>query len=205
MGFHAIPKTAYEPYRGPKTIAHPETAQNPRALYNKPTARTIGKGPIPVNDAEISRFITDTFKGVDVVVNSYGSFFFYNPDSNMPPDHKFPFVTIVTSDINDQFSNLSRPSVCRLNIGVGKQTFRALFGKPKLPSSTDSAPESDATASDYDFTALDKVMPHPVYGNMYWVCVLNPSNATFETKVRPLLAEAYEMAVSKYSRQAART
>jgi hypothetical protein len=39
---------------------------------------------------------------------------------------------------------------------------------------------------------------------MYWVCVLNPSDEIFETNVRPLLAEAYEQAVSKYNRQAAR-
>ena len=47
-------------------------------------------------------------------------------------------------------------------------------------------------------------MPHPVYGRMYWVCVLNPSDETLETKARPLLVEAYELAVSKYNRQAAR-
>jgi hypothetical protein len=46
-------------------------------------------------------------------------------------------------------------------------------------------------------------MPHPVYGRMYWVCVLNPSEETFETKVRRLLAEAYDLAVSRYKRQAA--
>jgi hypothetical protein len=38
---------------------------------------------------------------------------------------------------------------------------------------------------------------------MYWVCVLNPSAETFETEVRPLLSEAYELAVSKYNRQTA--
>ena len=47
-------------------------------------------------------------------------------------------------------------------------------------------------------------MPHPVYGRMYWVCVLNPSDETFATKVQPLLAEAYDMAVVKYTRLAAR-
>ncbi|HEU5201003.1 MAG TPA: DUF6194 family protein [Ktedonobacterales bacterium] len=150
-----------------------------------------------MNDAEISRYITDTFEGVDVVVASDASFFFYNPDSTLPPDHRFPFVTIVTSDAYDQFSNLNRPSVFRLNIGIGKQTFRSLFGLPTPSSGTDNA-------SDYDFTALDQVMPHPVYGRMYWVCVLNPSDETLETKTRPLLVEAYELAVSKYNRQAAR-
>jgi len=158
-----------------------------------------------MNEAEVSGYITATFEGVDVVVANGDSFFFYNPDSNVPPDHRFPFVTLVTSDFNDQFSNLDRPSVFRLNIGLGKQTFRTLFGKPKLPPYGDSAAESDANDSDYDFTALDQVMPHPVYGRMYWVCVLNPSDETFTTKVQPLLAEAYELAVSKYNRGASRS
>lgn len=156
-----------------------------------------------MNEAEISRYITDTFKGVDVVVAMEASFFFYNPDSDLPPDHRFPIVTIVTSDLHDQFSNLDRPSVFRLNIGVSKQTFQSLLGLPQPPSEADSATEGKAAYSGYDFTALDQVMPHPVYGRMHWVCVLNPSDETFETKVRPLLAEAYDMAVSKYNRKAA--
>lgn len=154
-----------------------------------------------MNEAEISRYIIETFEGVDVVMASGDSFFFYNPDKNVPPDHRFPFVTLVTSDINDQFSNLNRPSVFRLNIGIGKQTFRSLFGNPSLPAYGASAAESGDTSSDYDFTALDQVMPHPVYGRMYWMCVLNPSDQTFETQVRPRLTEAYEMAVSKYKRK----
>ncbi|HEY7356036.1 MAG TPA: DUF6194 family protein [Ktedonobacterales bacterium] len=148
-----------------------------------------------MNDAEISRHITETFEGVDVVVNAdNASFFFYNPDSSVPPDHRFPFITLVTSDAYDQFSDLNRQSVFRLNIGLSKPTFRALFGVGK-PSSDDENP------GDYDFTALDQVMPHPVYGRMYWVCVLNPGEETFATKVRPLLAEAYELAVSRCQRR----
>jgi hypothetical protein len=157
-----------------------------------------------MNESEISQYITETFEGVDIVVASGDSFFFYNPDRNLPPDHRFPFVTIVTSDINDQFSNLNRPSVFRLNIGIGKQTFRSLFGEPSLPSGRDSAAISDENSSDYDFTALDQIMPHPVYGRMFWVCVLNPGEVTFETKVRQPLAEAYDLAVSKHKRRAAR-
>ena len=138
-----------------------------------------------MNEADTSRYITKRFEGVDSVIVSDNSFFFYNPDADVPPDHRFPFVTLMTNDLNDQFSNLDRPSVFRLNIGVSKQTFRSLFGE-----ATDSP----------DFTALDQVMPHPVYGRMYWVCILNPGDETFETKVRPLLVEAYNMAVSKYKR-----
>lgn len=49
-------------------------------------------------------------------------------------------------------------------------------------------------------------MPHPVYGKMYWVCVciLSPSEDTFQDVVQPLLAEAYELDVSKYAKRAAR-
>ena len=43
-------------------------------------------------------------------------------------------------------------------------------------------------------------MPHPVYGMMYWVCVLNPGAATFK-KVEELLAEAYDMAVRKRTKK----
>lgn len=161
-----------------------------------------------MNEAEVSKYITSTFEGVDVVVDSGSSFFFYNPDSSVPPDHRFPIVTLVTSDIYDQFSNLDRPGVFRLNIGIGKQTFRARFGKPVLPSQPsdmDSTAENEANQSEYDFTALDKVMPHPIYGRMYWVCVLNPSDETFATQVRPLLAEAYDLATGKYDRKGSRS
>ena len=113
-------------------------------------------------------------------------------------------MTLVTNDLYDQFSNLNRPSVFRLNIGIGKQTFRSLFGEPSLPSGRDSAARSFENPSDYDFTALDQIMPHPVYGRMFWVCVLNPGEETFETKVRQLLAEAHDLAVSKHKRREAR-
>ena len=146
-----------------------------------------------MDEAALTRYITETFAGVDLVVSSGNTFFFYNPDPTVPPDHRFPFVTLVTNDEYDQFSNLNRPDVYRLNIGVSKQTYRALFGAP---------PARDGAAEDggHDFTALDQVMPHPVYGRQYWVCVLNPSAATFEA-VQALLAEAYERDVRKHTKR----
>jgi hypothetical protein len=154
-----------------------------------------------MNESEMSQYIVETFEGVDVVIHEGDSFFFYNPDSSVPPDHRFPFVTLVTSDINDRFSNLNRPSVFRLNIGVSKETFRSLFGEPLLPAYGDMGPLTNESNSPYDFTALDQLMPHPVYGRMFWVCVLNPSDETFETQVRARLVEAYEIAVDKYKRR----
>ncbi len=46
-------------------------------------------------------------------------------------------------------------------------------------------------------------MPHPVYGRQYWVCVINPSVATFAA-LQPLIAEAYALAVAKYEQRAGR-
>lgn len=110
------------------------------------------------------------FPDVGVAEGTGGTFFFTDPE------RKFPFATLVTSDEYDRVSDLDRPGVFRLNVGVSKQTFAALFGAP---------PEGG-----YDYTALDRLMPHPVYGKMHWVCVLNPGAETFAT-VRGLLAEAY--------------
>ena len=151
----------------------------------------------------MSQTITDTFKGVDTVVSEYGSFFFYNPDPNVPPDHNFPFATLLNNDLNDPFSDLlNRPSVYRLNIGVSKKTFQSLFGDLKMPTPNEVY-ESGKSASGYDFTALDQVLPHPVYGRQYWVCVLNPSDDTFKSKVLPLLTEAYNAAVARYQKKTA--
>jgi hypothetical protein len=161
-----------------------------------------GKGPVFVNEFEISRSITETLQGVDVVTDGGNSFFFYNPDSTIAPDHRFPFVTLVTNDLYDQFSHLTRPSIFRLNIGISKQTFYALFGEQRPLSGGKSETGDGEHACADDFTILDRVMPHPVYGRMYWVCVLNPSEETFETTVRHLLTEAYGLAVDRYQRQA---
>src|SRR5262249_48538159 len=133
-----------------------------------------------MDELSIREYIVQTFPDVDVVEAPGGSFFFHDPE------HKFPFATLVTSDEYDQASNLARLSVFRLNIGVRKQTFQSLFSSGLIRS------DHEVSEGRYDFTALDCIMPHPVYGKMYWVCVLNPSDATFKT-VQVLLAEAYEM------------
>jgi Family of unknown function (DUF6194) len=148
-----------------------------------------------MDQAAITRFVTTTFAGVDPVVGSeeagspevaWGdTFFIYDPHRALEGSRRFPFATIVTKDYGefDNASNLDRPGVFRLNIGVSKETYASLF---------------DADA-EHDFTALDQLMPHPVYGQYHWIGVLNPSEATFET-LKPLLQEAYERAVERYAR-----
>ena len=146
----------------------------------------------------IARYITDTFDGLDVVVASGDTFYFYDPDRTLPPDRRLPFATLVSDDRYDSVSQLHRPSVFRLNIGVGADTYRSLFGRQPAPPGA-----AGVVDTGHDFATLDQILPHPVYAPMSWVCVLNPSEATFQA-VRPLLAEAYELAVSRYATRVAR-
>jgi Family of unknown function (DUF6194) len=158
-----------------------------------------------MDESSIIRYITDTFAGVDVLrpgaddepaIARGDTFFSYDPDRNLEPKHRFPFATIVTKDYGefDRASNLDRPGVFRLNIGISKETYRSLFGPQPSPPAANGVVDTG-----HDFTALDQLIPHPVYAPQSWVCVLNPSDATFET-VRPLLAEAYDLAVKRFTR-----
>ena len=140
-----------------------------------------------MDETSMAQYIVDTFAGVETDHNFGYTFFFYGPD------HMLPFATIAAADNEyDRVSNLDRPGVFRLNIGVSKQTFQALFGTGKV----------DVSA--YDFTALDKIMPHPEYAAQNFVCVLSPSGLTLE-RVRALLAEAYELAVRRHSKRQKRS
>lgn len=49
----------------------------------------------------------------------------------------------------------------------------------------------------FDFTATNVIMPHPVYAWMGWICVLNPSEDTFE-HMKSLIHDAYEYATEKF-------
>ncbi len=133
--------------------------------------------------ADIAQYIRDTFPGVETADNLGYLFFFYGAD------HMLPFATLATADNDyDRVSNLDRPGVFRLNIGVSRQTFQSLFGADRVD------------VSRYDYTALDLIMPHPDYAAQNWICVLNPSEATFG-QVQTFLAEAYEIARARAARR----
>ncbi len=143
-----------------------------------------------MDQAAVHHFLTSSFQGLDFVEHNDDFYYFYNP-SELTKDHRFPFATLVTGDRHDQVSNLDRPGVFRLNVGVSKETYLGLFGQ--------LAPKANAEGiidSGHDFTALDVLLPHPVYASMYWVSVLNPGEATWPT-VEKLLDEAYAAAKKK--------
>ena len=136
-----------------------------------------------MNESSIAEYITQTFSNVEVTTNLGYTFFFYREE------RIHAFVTIAsTGNEYEQVSRLDRLGVYRLNIGVSRETFKSLFGADKV------------NVSDYDFTALDTLLPHPDYSAQFFICVLSPSDAIFE-QVRPLLAEAYEIAIRKFNQR----
>ncbi|MDA3631149.1 DUF6194 family protein, partial [Saccharopolyspora sp. WRP15-2] len=100
------------------------------------------------------------------------TFFSYDPDGLAPADRPFPFATIVTKDYTgfDTESNVDRPGVYRLNINVGRAEFERLVGHAPAAHSTHHA--------DFDYTELDRLLPHPAYATQGWISVLNPGQRT---------------------------
>ena len=138
-----------------------------------------------IDESFITNYITSTFENVESTVNMGYTFFFYRDD------HMHAFATIASNGNEyEQVSKLERPGIYRLNIGVNRETFHSLFGKGKMD------------LSPYDFTALDTIMPHPDYSSQFFICVLSPSEASFE-KIKPLLAEAHEVAMKRYNKRKA--
>ena len=118
----------------------------------------------------ITRYIVETYPDT-VVATAGGGVFFSCDESNWPN-----FATLATTDEFDASSNLGREGAFRLNIGVSTATFARLVGEAREP----------------DYTALDTLMPHPVYARQHWIAILNPSTETFDGTIKELLAEAHE-------------
>ena len=96
---------------------------------------------------------------------------------------------------NNKGSRLDREGVYRVNPGLGRETFRRLFGPlPQWP------PKGRIVEAPCDFTALDTLLPHPVYAWMGWTCVPNSSRETFE-KIKPLIAQSYEYARENHAKR----
>ena len=147
-----------------------------------------------VQKKEVSEYILDQYRGV-VAVDAWGEqSFFYNPDRRLP--RGIYFATLKDKDgENDKGSNLDREGVFRFNFGIGKSSYKEILGNiPARPAA------GGVVNTGHNFTELNKVLPHPVYGWMSWVCVLNPDKAMIQ-KLEPLLNESYDLAVKKYAKR----
>ena len=143
---------------------------------------------------EIIQYCLENLDGA-VNVDSWGEKgIFYNPHKTLK--RGVYILTIKEQDgENDRSSDLNREGVYRINIGVRKDTFQQMFKEiPKRPA------KGETVNMDYDFTTIDKIIPHPVYAWMGWICCLNPTEETFN-ELRPLIQEAYEYAKEKYQKR----
>ena len=131
--------------------------------------QTRESGPDP---DEITTWITSTYPETRIA-SAMGATFFSLTDRHWPN-----FATIVTTDEHDigAPSNLAREGVFRLNVGVGRDTFRRLVG----------------SIGDPDHAELDRILPHPVYAKQRWISILNPSRSTFDDVLKPLIGEAHD-------------
>ncbi len=143
---------------------------------------------------EILQYCLENLEGT-ILVNSWGEKgIFYNPNNTLK--RGIYILTIKEKDgENDKGSNLDRENIYRVNVGIQKKTFINLFGEiPNRPS------KGCIVDMEYDFTSIDKIIPHPIYAWMGWICCLNPTKKTFE-KLKLLIQESYEYAKEKYRKR----
>lgn len=143
---------------------------------------------------KIIEHVVSSFDGV-IPKSSWGeTSLFYNPGKVLPNGVYFCTIKEKNGD-NDKSSDLDREGVFRLSIGIRKETYEKLFGpKPKRPA------KGCIIDTGHDFTALNKLMPHPIYGWMFWVQVLSPKESTI-TDVFSLIDEAHIHAVMKFNKK----
>ena len=129
---------------------------------------------------------------------SWGDLFFYfSPDGSVPTTTQ-PFATIVTKDYPgfDESSLLDRPDTFRVNCAAGRDAFVRWTGH----APRDPAPP-DRTTEGIEPGAHDVVIAHPVYGELGWLCVVNPGPQT-DAVLRDLLTTAHALARQRHQRHA---
>lgn len=120
---------------------------------------------------------------------AWGDFFFYYAPDGQIPHNVQPYATIVTKDYPDDVgSDLDPDGRWRVNIHVGKAKFTELTGE----SMRDFGPRN--------FAAADVFLPHPVYGSLGWIAVVNPGARTMPSVVE-LLHTAHEDARRRATRR----
>jgi hypothetical protein len=147
-----------------------------------------------MNPVSISCYVVESFADVHAISAWGETAFFYNPGRKLPRGVYFATLKSRDGD-NDRASDLSREGVFRFNVGISKSSYSSLFGRqPPRPAA------GGAVNTGHNFTALDQLMPHPVYAWMSWIAILNPSSASFEC-LKPLLVEAHGLAATKFSKR----
>lgn len=134
---------------------------------------------------QITQFILDNFPGSQVLEHE-GDYFYYADKSLVGSSTVKPFATLVTKDNEyDNASKLDREGVFRFNLGLNKPDFDSLISV--------QAPSRDFGSylqTDIDFTTQDQIIPHPIYGTVNRISVLNPSEEMIN-KLKPYIEKGY--------------
>lgn len=148
----------------------------------------------PVAPEEIVETHLARFQGI-FAIRAWGeTSLFYNPGQALP--RGVYFATVKQKDgENDRASRLDRDGVFRFNVGTSKPLFLKRFGPPPGRPGKGQVIEGP-----WDFTMLDEVTPHPVYGWMSWVSVLNPSRQTL-SQMDDLIEAAFEKAKTSFDKR----
>lgn len=149
----------------------------------------------PVGIQEIIDDTPGKYDGMVVNHNWEEKGLFYNPGNKLAKG--IYILTFKEKDgPNDNASNVNRDGIYRLNLGISKDSFIALFGEiPKRPSA------GKTINTGHNFQKLDTIMHHPVYGWMSWIAIHNSGKQTFEI-LKPLINESVKMAKIKFSKKA---
>jgi hypothetical protein len=138
------------------------------------TAEPLPDGP---TQEEMLQAIRDAFP--DAVVAEIDSAVFFSLDERHWPN----FATVVWTDEHDEGapSNLARPGVYRVNVGVDRATFEGLVGGQADP----------------DYAAFNRFVPHPVYAKQRWISIVNPSHATVRDTLLPMITAGHDRLVGR--------
>jgi len=150
--------------------------------------------PPAISLDEISAYLIEEFDDL-VAINAWGErSFFYNPNSLLPRGVYFCTLKEKDGD-NDKASNLDREGIYRFNFGLPSNTFIEIYGgKPKRPE------KGKTIAGNWNFTETNKLVPHPVYGWMGWVAILNPTHKVF-AELKPHIPLSYEKAQQAFKKR----
>lgn len=149
--------------------------------------------------------ITQHFKGLQPVHAWGETGLFYNPENYLPRG-TYCFTLKEKDGDNDSSSQLNRDEIdYRLNFKIKPATYLNIFHEPRLPKRPVKGgiivPESGRS---YDPTVLNTLIPHPVYGWMSWVSIINPDELKIQELFSAgLLQEAYDDCVERYNKHPA--
>ena len=147
-----------------------------------------------ISEKEIITWALDKHDDV-YLKHTYGeSSLFYNPN------HLFKngvyFLTLKNNDgPNDKSSKLEREGIYRLSFSIPKENYEIDFGETPI-----RAKKGKTIDLDYDFSELNRLMPHAVYGWINWLMVLSPSDDVFES-CQQYIEMSYQKAISSFNKK----